>query len=78
VTLWLNSTLGIFSLVAARVDTEGAWIEMKKPILKSIMVLDPHAMKSEQRAKLVSACRRGCQVGAVEKPLSGMDPPYLS
>jgi hypothetical protein len=55
VTLWLNSTLGIFSLIAARVDTEGAWIEMKKPILKCIVVLDPFALKPTQRAKLVAA-----------------------
>jgi hypothetical protein len=54
-TLWLNSTLGIFSLVAARVDTEGAWIGMKKPILKSLAVLDPYALKPAQRAKLVRA-----------------------
>jgi N-6 DNA Methylase len=55
VTLWLNSTLGILSLIAARVDTEGAWIEMKKPILKSIVVLDPFALKSTQMRRLVKA-----------------------
>lgn len=54
-TLWLNSTLGIFSILAARVDTEGAWIEMKKPILKRLVVLDPFALQSEQKNKLVRA-----------------------
>src|SRR5260370_1327429 len=54
-TLWLNSTLGIFSLIAARVDTEGAWIEMKKPILKGLAVLDPFALSATQRKQLVRA-----------------------
>lgn len=37
--LWLNSTLGILSLVGHREDTEGAWVQFKKPTLESMPVL---------------------------------------
>lgn len=50
--LWLNSSLGLLSLMAARVDTEGAWVEMKKPILEEIMVLDPRALAVSSRDAL--------------------------
>jgi hypothetical protein len=29
-TLWLNSTLGLFLLLANRVETRGAWVQFKK------------------------------------------------
>jgi hypothetical protein len=50
--LWLNSTLGILSIVAARVDTEGAWVDIKKPILESLMVLDPRRVSAQRRSQL--------------------------
>jgi hypothetical protein len=52
-TLWLNSTLGLLSLIAARVDTRAAWVELKKPILKEVVVLNPIALSSSQRQKLI-------------------------
>jgi hypothetical protein len=52
--LWFNSTLGILSVIAARVDTEGAWVDIKKPILEELMVLDPRALNERQRRALVS------------------------
>jgi hypothetical protein len=51
--MWLNSTLGILSLVAARVETQGPWIEMKKPILERLDVLDPYALNNTQVAQLL-------------------------
>lgn len=42
--LWLNSTLGLLSLIASRVDTEGAWVELKKPILQELLVIDPREL----------------------------------
>jgi hypothetical protein len=50
--LWLNSTLGVLSFVAARVDTEGAWVKFKKPVLNGINVLDPRALSAPQRKAL--------------------------
>ncbi len=52
-TLWLNSTLGLLSLMGARVDTEGAWVELKKPILENLRILDPRALSAPSREALV-------------------------
>jgi hypothetical protein len=51
--LWLNSTLGLIMLMAARVDTEGPWIQLKKPILSALQVLDAARLTERQRAQLV-------------------------
>lgn len=51
VALWLNSTLGILTLVVARVDTRGSWIELKKPILEQLDVLDPHVLRARHKEK---------------------------
>lgn len=51
-SLWFNSTLGIMSLIAARVDTRGAWVELKKPILEEMGVLNPKELKRPQRTQL--------------------------
>jgi hypothetical protein len=50
--LWFNSTWGLLSLIARRVETEGPWIKMKKPILESLPVLNPNALSPEQRSQL--------------------------
>jgi len=50
--LWLNSTLGLLSIIAARVDTEGAWIELKKPILEEMAVLDPRELSQKAAEEL--------------------------
>ena len=57
IALWLNSTLGVISLIGARVDTEGAWVDLKKPILQNLMVPNPaHSMfRGRRLTKLVSA-----------------------
>ena len=51
--LWFNSSLGLLSLMAARVDTEGSWVELKKPILENLKVLDPSALSVSARGALV-------------------------
>ncbi len=53
--LWLNSTLGVVSLIANRVETEGAWIDLKKPILESLLVLNPLALSNGQCQALLQA-----------------------
>jgi hypothetical protein len=54
-TLWLNSSPGLLSLIASRVDTRGAWIDLKKPILEDLPVIDPRKLTEETRAALCSA-----------------------
>ena len=53
--LWFNSTLGIISLIAARVDTRGAWVELKKPIMEEIAVPDPRKLNKTAQDSLCSA-----------------------
>ncbi len=51
--LWLNSTLGVISLIAARVDTEGAWVDLKKPSLEATIVMNASVLSREQRRMLI-------------------------
>jgi len=53
--LWLNSTLGLVILLAHREETQGAWIDFKKPVLSEMPVLDVGALKAEQTRPLVEA-----------------------
>jgi len=55
ITTWLNSIYGILSLISIRVETEGAWIELKKPKLKSLKVLNPFALTKIKQKKLIKA-----------------------
>ena len=47
-TLWLNSSLGILTLLATRNTTEGAWVDIKKADLKDMPVLDIRAISQSQ------------------------------
>jgi hypothetical protein len=38
--LWFNSTLGLISLLCHRLETRGAWVCFKKPVLRSVPVID--------------------------------------
>ena len=53
--LWLNSTLGLLILLAHREETEGAWVDFKKPTLKEMPVLDVLALTDKQRRALGQA-----------------------
>jgi hypothetical protein len=69
--LWFNSTLGLLSLIASRVDTEGAWVEMKKPILEEIAVLDPRELGKGTRVQL---CKAYDEVSELQiQPLPAID-----
>jgi len=51
-TLWLNSTLGLVTLIAARVETRGAWVEYKKPVLNPLPVLDIASLSASTLRRL--------------------------
>lgn len=53
--LWLNSSLGLLSLIASRVDTEGAWVELKKPTLEALLVIDPNKLSTDAPTALCAA-----------------------
>lgn len=48
IALWLNSSLGILTLLATRNTTEGAWVDIKKADLKDMPVLDVQAISQSQ------------------------------
>jgi len=72
--LWFNSTLGIISLIAARVDTRGAWVELKKPIMEEIAVPDPRKLHKKDLAKLVSAYDEIAKLQILALPSVDSDP----
>ena len=47
-TVWLNSSLGILSLMALRNTTEGSWVQPKKADLQDMPVLDFRAITDRQ------------------------------
>lgn len=53
--LWLNSTLCMLVLLAHREETQGAWIDFKKPVLSKLPVLDVRALTLTQMERLVDA-----------------------
>jgi len=56
--LWLNSTLGLLLLLSHREDTEGAWVQFKKPMLACMPVLDVLALNEGQLDALNQAYER--------------------
>ena len=52
-TLWMNSSLGILTMLANRTSTEGAWVALKKTDLKKLPVLDTRTLTDEQLRRLV-------------------------
>ena len=44
ITVWLNSSLGLLTILAQRTSTEGGWVAMKKADLEELPVLDPRRL----------------------------------
>ena len=51
-TVWLNSSLGLLTLLATRNTTEGSWVQLKKADLKEMPVLDTHNISPSQLQQL--------------------------
>ena len=50
--LWLNSSLGLLTIVAQRTSTEGGWVALKKADLQKLPVLDVRRLSPAQRQDL--------------------------
>ena len=50
--VWLNSTLGLLSLLAHRTSTRGGWVAMKKADIEVLPVLDVRQLSISQRSAL--------------------------
>jgi hypothetical protein len=74
ITLWLNSTLGLLILFAHRLETEGPWVEFKKPVLSSMPVLDLGSLSPKKRDVLASAFDRISKMPLQPYPNIEMDP----
>ena len=46
--VWLNSSLGLLTILARRTSTEGGWVAMKKADLEVLPVLDVRAIPPSQ------------------------------
>lgn len=47
-TVWLNSSLGLLTILAQRTSTEGGWVAMKKADLEELPVLDTRQLTTSQ------------------------------
>ena len=52
--VWLNSSLGLLTLLAQRTSTRGGWVALKKAELQTLPVLDVRALGEEQREGLAA------------------------
>ncbi len=46
--VWLNSSLGLLTVLVRRTSTEGGWVALKKADLKELPVLDPRRLSTSQ------------------------------
>lgn len=72
--LWFNSTLGLLSVIAARVDTRGAWVDLKKPILEELSVINPGELSSTASQKIKNAYDELCKIEIQPLPAMADDP----
>lgn len=49
---WLNSSLGLLTLLAERTTTEGSWVALKKQDVASLPVLDVSSLWDNQRKQI--------------------------
>ncbi len=61
--LWMNSTIGLAGVLLSRVPTEGPWIQLKKPALESMTVLDVTKLSETQLDDLGAAFDRVASLG---------------
>jgi len=73
-TLWFNSTLGMLLLLCFREDTEGAWIQFKKPSLEACPVLDITTLKDKVVEQLAKVYDTLCLKSLAPFPSMGADP----
>jgi len=52
IVMWMNSTLGILLLLGHRSETEGAFVDFKKPVLEGLPVLDTDALSKAQLGRI--------------------------
>ena len=72
-SLWLNSTLGLLILLSHREETEGAWVDFKKPTLQEMPVLDVTALAPERLQEMADSYDRLCERPLLPFPQMNVD-----
>jgi len=72
-SLWLNSTLGLLILLSHREETEGAWVDFKKPTLQEMPVLDVTALAPERLQAMADSYDRLCERPLLPFPQMNVD-----
>jgi hypothetical protein len=72
--LWCNSTLALLLLLANRQETEGAWVQFKKPILAGLPVLDLSSLSKEQLEALAAVYDEVSDTALLTFPEMHVDP----
>lgn len=72
--LWLNSSLGLLTLMAHREETAGGWVKFKKPVLGDMPVLEVCKLSERVRGKLAEAFDRLAQKDLLPFPELACDP----
>jgi hypothetical protein len=52
--LWFSSTLGLLLLLLNREQTQGPWVDLKKPALRQLPVIDIGAIDTKEKKKLLA------------------------
>jgi len=73
-TLWLNSTIGLITFLIHREETEGAWVDFKKPVLTALPVLAVRNLKADQLKVLSNTYDRLCKEELLPFPHMAHDP----
>ena len=74
--VWLNSSLGLLTILTQRTSTEGGWVAMKKADLEELPVLGHAPPISASGSELVGPCSmdwqklnsNGCQAWRLARP----------
>jgi hypothetical protein len=73
-TLWFNSTFGLLIFLLHRLETEGPWVKFKKPILKSMPVLDIRELNKDTVEILGKGFDNLCRTSLLPFPKLDNDP----
>ncbi|MBW1947445.1 MAG: hypothetical protein JRI33_05840 [Deltaproteobacteria bacterium] len=73
-SIWCNSTLALLSLLSVRQETEGAWVQFKKPILLKLPVLDLASLSEDQLKILSEAFDEVAEIPLLTFPEMAADP----
>ena len=73
-TLWLNSTIGLITLLSHREETEGAWIDFKKPVLTGLPILAVRTLEVDKLKVLSDTYDKVCKEELQPFPHMAHDP----